>query len=117
MTSLCYSIAKMAIEELDILLPEGFAVSKWKETIFKNECRKIDLLFDECEASGYEVCIDENTTHIIVTIECNSLSVYDSADIFYEIAKSSHSLKIEKANSSIRLSIEVDGIWEKQKKG
>ena len=111
----CYDIIKMAVDGLEYSFGEYLSVNPWKERALKNVSEYIDDLAYEVGATGFGVVIDEDTAHIIVSVESPGIFITGKDSAFYDVVKRSISVEAVLVNDeSMKVKFELNGIWDER---
>ncbi len=64
-------------------------------------------------AVAYQVDVDDETTDITITVECEPFEVVEMTDLFYNIVRCAKQIRFSSADEFyVRVSFSFGGIWK-----
>lgn len=110
----CYDAATVITDEATRRFSPSKRESAILKKVFKEHCGIIDRLATRFGGSKAEIEIDENTTDIIIKLDCIDPEIQDSRDEFYKLVGSAKTAFFEPSKcieDGVVIGFVLDGFW------
>ena len=121
----CYDVLKMVTDVATENLGSTFVENQQRLETLESICDEIDEMFEQYNGASYDVEVDEDTTDILITIECESFIVDtgENDSPFYRAMENTKYVTIKSPDYSestyldsemewLRITFAYDGIWD-----
>lgn len=109
----CYEAVSMVTDEATSQFGFSYYVNEERQNELEYSCDLIDKLAEECHGVSYDVEVDDLTTEVSVTLECEELIVKERDSIFYELLERVNRLKFGLSGENLCIKFTFDSIWDR----
>lgn len=110
----CYDVAKMILS--DYAKNHGdLKINHKRLSKFEETCKAIDVFAAECDATGYDVEVDESTGEIKISVLCEEIIIDDIHSMFYDAVYEAKKILFTNGDSedSIIVTLIFDSMFSK----